>query len=74
MVQAWVAHFVTPLKCTYDEYNWQVTSQKLHKKRKQHDKQHHHGVGVAHPSSGVHAAWGVGGLAYVCSKAAVKAI
>jgi len=21
MVQAWVAHFVTPLKCTYDEYN-----------------------------------------------------
>ena len=21
MVQAWVAHFVTPLKCMYDEYN-----------------------------------------------------
>jgi len=21
MVQAWVAHFVTPLKCTYDEYD-----------------------------------------------------
>jgi hypothetical protein len=21
MVQAWVGHFVTPLKCTYDEYN-----------------------------------------------------
>ena len=21
MVQAWVGHFVTPLKCTYEEYN-----------------------------------------------------
>jgi len=21
MVQTWVAHFVTPLKCTYDEYD-----------------------------------------------------
>ena len=21
MVQAWVGHFVTPLKCTYDEYD-----------------------------------------------------
>jgi hypothetical protein len=21
MVQAWVGHFVTPLKCTHDEYN-----------------------------------------------------
>jgi hypothetical protein len=21
MVQAWVAHFVTPLKCRYNEYN-----------------------------------------------------
>ena len=31
MVQAWVAHFVTPLKCTYDKYDWQVMSQKLHK-------------------------------------------
>jgi len=25
MVQAWVAHFVTPLKCTYDTYDWRVT-------------------------------------------------
>ena len=24
MVQAWVAHFVTPLKCMYDKYDWQV--------------------------------------------------
>jgi len=44
MVQAWVAHFVTPLKCTYDEYKCRVTSQKPHKKHKQHEKQHHHGV------------------------------
>jgi hypothetical protein len=28
-------------------------SQKPHKKHKQHGKQHHHGVGAAHPSSGV---------------------
>ena len=41
MVQAWVAHFVTPLKCTYDDYDWRVTSHKPHKKHKQqHDKQH----------------------------------
>ena len=31
MVQAWVGHFVTPLKCTYDEYDWRVMSQKPHK-------------------------------------------
>jgi len=24
MVQAWVAHFVTPLKCMYDKYDWRV--------------------------------------------------
>jgi len=54
MVQAWVAHFVTPLKSTYDEYGWQVTSQKPHKKHKQHDKQHHHGIGAARPSSGMY--------------------
>jgi hypothetical protein len=53
MVQAWVGHFVTPLKCMYDKYDWQVTSQKPHKKHKHHDKQHHHGVGAARPSSGV---------------------
>jgi len=52
MVQASVGHFVTPLKCMYDEYDWRVTSQTLHKKHKQYDKQHHHGVGVACPSSG----------------------
>ena len=40
MVQAWVAHFVTPLKCMYDKYDWRVTSHKPHKKHKQHDKQH----------------------------------
>jgi len=53
MVQAWVAHFVTPLKCMYDEYDWQVTSQKPHKKLKSPNKHHHHGVGAACPSSGV---------------------
>ena len=51
MVQAWVGHFFTPLKCTYNEYDWRVTSQKLHKKHKQHDKPHHYGGGAACPSS-----------------------
>jgi hypothetical protein len=31
MVQAWVAHFVTPLKCTHDKYDWRVMNQKPHK-------------------------------------------
>jgi len=53
MVQAWVGHFVTPLKCTYEEYNWQVMSQNPHKKHKQHDKHHYNGGGAARPSSGV---------------------
>ena len=26
MVQAWVANFVTPLKCMYGKYDWQVMS------------------------------------------------
>ena len=70
MVQAWVAHFVTPLKRTYDEYyDWRVTSQKPHKKHKQHDKHHHHGGGAAHPYT-----WGVGCLAHVCPDAAVEEI
>ncbi len=71
MVQAWVAHFATTLKCTYDNYDWRVTSQKPHKKHKQHDKQHHHGVGAACPCSGVDlmnpATGGVGGLAHARS-------
>jgi len=56
MVQARVGHFVTLLKRTYDEYDWRVTSQKPHKKHKQHHdngKHHHHGGGAARPSSGV---------------------
>ena len=53
VVQAWVAHFVTPLKCMYDEYNWGVTSQKPHKKHKSPKKYHHHGGEAANPSSGV---------------------
>ena len=32
MVQAWVGHFVTPLKRGYDKSNWWVPSQKPHKK------------------------------------------
>ena len=48
-----VAHFVTPLKCTYNKYDWQVTSQKPHKKHKSPNKHHHHGGGAAHPSSGM---------------------
>jgi len=53
MVQAWVAHFVTPLKCTYDKNDLRVTSQKPHKKHKSPNKHHHHGGGAARPSSGV---------------------
>ena len=49
-----VAHFLTPLKCLYDYYDWPVTSQKPHKKHKSPSKHHHHGVGDAHPSSGVY--------------------
>ena len=53
MVQAWVAHFVTPLKCTYDKYDWRVMSQKPHKKHKSPNKHDHHAGEAAHPSSGV---------------------
>jgi len=53
VVQAWVAHFVTPLKCMYDKYNWGVTSQKPHKKHKSPKKYHHHGGEAANPSSSV---------------------
>ena len=53
MVQAWVAHFVTPLKCTYDKYDWRVTSQKPIKKHKSRNKHDHHGGEAARPSSGV---------------------
>jgi hypothetical protein len=53
MAQAWVAQFVTPLKCMYDKYNWQVMSQKPHKKHKSPNKHHHHGGKAARPSSGV---------------------
>ena len=52
IVQAWVAHFVTPLKCRYDEYDGQVTSQKPHKKHKSPNKRNPRGVGAdARPSS-----------------------
>jgi hypothetical protein len=53
MVQAWVAHFVTPLKCTYDKYDWQVTSQKPRIMQKSANIHHHHGGDAACPSSGV---------------------
>jgi hypothetical protein len=57
MVHAWVAHFVTPLKYTYNKYDWRVTSQKPHKKHKSPNpnntnKHDHHGGEAARPSSG----------------------
>jgi len=53
MVQAWVAHYVSPLKHSYDKkYNSWVTSQKAHKKHKSPDKQNHHGGEAANPSGG----------------------
>jgi hypothetical protein len=51
-----------------------LTSRKPHKKHKQHDKQNHP---LAPPAAWIwwtHAAWGVGGLAHVCSNSAVEAI
>jgi hypothetical protein len=53
MVQAWMAHFVTPLKCMYGKYDWQVMSQKPYKKHKSPSKHDHHGGEAARPSSGV---------------------
>jgi hypothetical protein len=53
MVQAKVAHFVTPLKRMYDKYDWRVTSQKPHKKHNSPNKHHHHGGGAAKSSGGV---------------------
>ena len=53
IVQAWVAHFVTPLKCIYDKYNWQVSSQKPHKNHRSPNKHDHHGCEATRPSSGV---------------------
>ena len=53
MVQAWVAHYVTPLKRRCDKNNSCVTSQKAHKKHKSPNKQHHHGGEAANPSGGV---------------------
>jgi len=78
MVQAWVGHFVTPLKCTYDKCDWQVTSQKPHKEHKSPNKNHHHGGGATRPSSGVdlmnpHRPRG-GVLAHARSNAAIEAI
>jgi hypothetical protein len=78
MVQAWVAYFVTPLKCTYNKYDWQVTSQKPHKKHKSLTKHHHHGGEAAHPSSGMDLMFPchlrVGGLVHVCSIAVIEAM
>ena len=44
MVQAWVAHFVTPLKRRQGVSDRQVTNQKLQKKHKSPSKHHHHGM------------------------------
>ena len=52
MVQACMGHFVTPLKCTYDKYDWQFMSQKPHKKHKSPNK-HDHGGEATHPSNDV---------------------
>ena len=41
------------IKSTHDESDWQVTSQKPHKKHKWPNKHHHHGGGSANPSGGV---------------------
>ena len=79
MVQAWVGHFLTPLKYMYHKYDWRVvTSQKTHKKHKQHDK---HITMVVEPLAPpaawiwwTHAAWGVGGLAHDRSDASVEVI
>jgi len=53
MMQACVAHFVTPLKRRQGVSDRQVTNQKLQKKHKSPSKHHHHGGVAAHPSSGM---------------------
>ena len=68
MVQAWVGHFLTPLKCTYNEYDWRVTSQKPHKKSLWWWSRSPLQI------QWTHAAWGVGGLAHDRSDAFVEAI
>jgi hypothetical protein len=78
MVQAWVAHFVTPLKCMR-------TSATGKSRVKNHTKIKNHLPNtitmVVEPLSPpapwiwrTHATWGVGGLSHVRSKAAVEAI
>jgi len=81
MVQAWVGHFVTPLKHRHNESDWWVTSQKPHKKHRLPNNHHHYGVGDACPLAPP-AAWiwwtyasgGVDGLAHVPSETAFEAI
>ena len=53
MVQAWVAHFVTPLKCRYDEWDWWVMNQKAHNKHNSPNKHHYYGGEATNPSSRV---------------------
>ena len=53
MVQAWVAHFVTPLKLRVGCVRLTSHESKPHKKHKSPTKHHHHGGGATHPSSGM---------------------
>jgi hypothetical protein len=69
-VQAWVAHNVTPLKCTYIKSDWQVSSQKPHKKHIWPNKYLHHGDWAANLSGGVDQ--GEGRLSHIFSEAPVN--
>ncbi len=78
MVQAWVGHFVTPLKRREDRFVWWVKNQKPHKKHKDLTNTITMVMEpLVTPAVWIwwtHATWGVGSLAHVRSDAAIEAI
>ena len=78
VVQAWVAHFASPLKRRDNESDWWVMSQKAHKIHNLPNKHHHYSMVVKPPTPlaawiwWIHAAPGVGGLVHTFSVATIK--
>ena len=78
MVQAWVGHFVTPLKRRSDKFDWRVKSQKPHKKHKYLTNTITMVMELPTPPAAwffwIHAAGGAGGLPHIVSNISIKAI